>query len=47
MIVNTREFWQSGIVAVMHLLSSIDALDIFCILKQNKHSLLLDDVIES
>ena len=32
MIVNTREFRQSGIVAVMDLLSSIDALDIFCVL---------------
>ena len=32
MIVDTREFWQCGIVAVVYLLSSIDVLNVLSIL---------------
>ena len=32
MIVDAREFWQRGIVAVVYLLSSIYVLDVLCIL---------------
>ena len=36
MIVDTREFWQRGIVAVVYLLSSIYVLDVLCILLHKK-----------